>query len=187
MGEAIDIGAAQQAGAARKSETDSTHHDMHCPKCKNENTQSIELIIKAGTQNISTTTSTAGVGVSLSGGIGIGGASSSTKGQSVSELAKELPTKFHPAHGESDWFFVLPLIASGLPGLYFESWWVFGIIFIALLIYLVPRKLIPAQKRDKQRLELYQRWITKGFFCHRCGNTFIPGSNEVYVPIESKT
>lgn len=180
------------------------HHDMHCPKCKNENTQAIDLLIKANTQNISTTTSTAGVGVSLSGDVSIGGASSTTKGQSVSELAKELSTKFNPKKfsiGET--FGVILLLVSLLPTYLIHTllniriqvlwWWCIPITFIGICIFLYKtsswfnkwlEEIKVNKEKNKQGLELWKRWTTQGYFCHRCGHTFIPGSDEIFRPVE---
>lgn len=181
-----------------------THHDMQCPKCKNENTQAIDLLIKANTQNISTTTSTAGVGVSLSGDVSIGGASSSTKGQSVSELAKELSTKFNPKKfsiGET--FGVILLLISLLPTYLIHTllniriqvlwWWTIPITFLGLCIFLYKtsswfnnwlEEIKVNKEKNKLGLELWKRWTTQGYFCHRCGHTFIPGSDEAFKAIE---
>jgi hypothetical protein len=205
MGEVIDNATTEGGVSTENSRMDATHHDMHCPKCKNENTQSIELIVKAGTQNISLTTSTAGVGVNLSGDVSIGGASSTTKGQSVSELAKELSTKFSPKRFNSagsliGWILfasLLPLIVwAQIRGIKFGDfislvmapyWWIVPIVFV-VLIFMNRERLVKWSQEDKDKnkrgLELWTRWNGSGFFCHRCGHAFIPGSDEVYKPVE---
>lgn len=199
MGVTIENAASQQSA----STTDQTYSEQNCPKCKHENTQSVELIIKAGTHNITTTTSTVGVGVSSSGSVGMLSASSTTKGQSVSDLAKELSAKFAFTQSNSaGWMIIAMLvmciglsyfIVSLLSALVAKGVWVVVVpgvaMFVALLTVTYPRffkSRIEREKADNKRgLELWQRWTTKGFFCHRCGHTFIPGSDEVYKPIES--
>jgi hypothetical protein len=175
---------------------------MNCPKCKNANTQYIELIIKAGTHTIKTTTSTSGVVVSSSGSVGHVSASSSTTGQAVSELAKELSMKFAPTQSNTAGWLIIGILVASLVLTYFlvslmsstlgKNPWAIGIpgvvLFVAVLTFAYPRFLkvmIEKEKSNNKRsLELWQRWSTKGCFCHTCGHTFIPGSDEVFKAVE---
>lgn len=185
---------------------DSTHHEVHCPKCKTENTQSIDVLVKANTQVMSMTTSTMGVGVGSSGGVGIGAGSSTTTGGSASMLAMELGKQY--AYSEESnttgkvivAMLVLSMIVSydlvsRFPSLFSKSIWVIAITGVSMFVALMTltysfflKSLMEKDKaKNKKRLEqreTRERWITKGFFCHRCGHTFIPGSDEIYKPIE---
>ena len=127
---------------------------MKCPTCESDNTQRLEVAYQFGTQDISTQSNTAGVGLGMRGGLGIGGAVTSTKGQSQSILAQNAAP---PARKSYKW----PLIIF-LSG--FATYGVGCLIggYFCYQNYLYNNETLP---------ELYQHW-TKGWMCHKCGNTY---------------
>ena len=162
----------------------SEKNEYHCSKCSSENTQNIGLLISSGTHNVDTETSSSGVGVSAGGRVGVGSSSSYTSGTVVSQLALKFkePTSFEAQ---------LQTFASGasaiiaiIVGLKFSSFWIgLGAFFgIALALMFVLGKLFKSLvDKSNEKKSTWEKWRDNGYFCHRCGHAFIPGSSEAYV------
>lgn len=140
---------------------------MQCPNCNSENTQRLEVIYNAGTQEINTHSATAGG--AHGGAFGIGGAVTKTSGQSQSLLAKQVAP---PAKKSYKW----PIIAIlfGFFAFYSNSHNnLMGGLIIGLLLggpgaYLCFSNF---QYNSNKWPSLYQHWF-ESWMCSKCGSVY---------------
>lgn len=172
--------------------------DMSCPKCQSENTQKISLIIEQGTVETEGQSSTVGSAISSDGTYASGSARTTINTSSQSVLAKKLETEINdyrqmvggsPIMGAYVLltFIGVPIfiyIGFKVSSFFYSSWagWGAGIaLFIAssVLIDTLDKKgWFAPDEKTKIWWDRLDRWGENGCYCHRCGNKFIPGSDE---------
>lgn len=136
---------------------------MHCPGCKSDQTQRLQVIYEGGTQDIDTTSSSVGIGVA--GGAGLGSATTRTRGQSQSLLAQRVsPPQKKPFKGA-----VITAIAGAVGLLIGGGTMTFiGFALIAIGIFLGYQA---SQYNNTEWPPLHQNWL-ENWYCNKCGTVF---------------
>lgn len=138
---------------------------MHCESCNSENTQRLEVVFENGTQNINTKSHTFGTSLFNPLG-GLFGASTSTKGTSMSSAAK----KAAPPTAKNLGRLILVIVIAVIV-LFNASTIMVGIIAIAAIAgagfwvyknFMYNKKTFPP---------LYDIWLDS-WICNKCGSTF---------------
>ncbi len=166
------------------SSENNTSGQLLCTKCNSDNTQNIGLLISAGTKHVQSETSSSGIGIGLTGRVGFGSSTSNTSSVVVSELA----SKFKEPESFSNKLQVVAsscgAIAGLIAGFNFHSFWTgVGVLFaIGIGLNLVLNQLLKSVvNSNEDKLKNWKKWSDTGYFCHRCGHAFMPGSDESYV------
>lgn len=172
--------------------------DMSCPKCQSENTQKISLIIEQGTVETEGQSNTFGSAIGSDGSYASGSSTTTINTSSQSQLAKKLETEideYRKKVGGSPIMGAYVLLTFiGVPAFIYAGYkaasffhatwigWCVGIsLFIvgAVLIDTLDKKgWFAPDEKTKVWWDRLDRWGEAGCYCHRCGNKFIPGSNE---------
>jgi len=165
-----------------------------CPNCQSSQTQKVSAVYENGTGR----TSSSGVGVAFIGdgfGLGVGGSSGVSQTHLASKLsppAKLLSSNpFDRSTDDASFFcfvgigiFSMMIMGSlTLLGMCGADGILGSMIFLALScggMYFCCTKLNKRQKtiqaHNKQVDILIDEW-QKQWYCHRCGNVFVPGNN----------
>lgn len=171
---------------------------MSCPKCQSENTQKISLIIEQGTIEMEGQAKTYGAAIGSDGSYASGSSTSTISSTSQSQVAKKLETEISEYQskvgGSPVMGFHFLLFFVGLPLIiyigfkaasFFNSTWAgWGIgisIFLGattLIQHLDDIGKFAPDEKTKEWWNRLERWGKNGCYCHRCGNKFIPGSDE---------
>lgn len=162
-----------------------------CPKCQSEDVQKMSAIVSAGTSTIDTESSSSGVAIGY-GGASVGGGSTTTTGQSQTHLAKQFSEEVFKDEEGGKLLLGLGLIAAIFIGIWVSSSAhskFFGFIcgaaifggaiafsrFLDKTVYKSDNEEISARQKKRPA------WRESGYYCNRCTNKFIPGSNEEYI------
>lgn len=159
-------------------------NQLLCAKCNSDNTQNISLLISAGTKHVQSETSSSGVAISLSGRVGYGSSTSHTSSVVVSELASKFKEPDSFANKLQVFSSSCGAIAGLIAGFKYHSFWTgAGVLFaVGISLNLALNQLLKsAVSKNEEKLKNWKKWSDTGYFCHRCGHAFIPGSNEAYV------
>lgn len=162
--------------------------ELACPKCQSEDTQKISVIIEHGTTEIETETRSTGVGFGSRGSVGFGVGKSSTSGVAQTTLAKKFSEELNtPASILQGIIGAILLVASIYVGIkvggFFSSsfiGWSSGIVLFLAAAYFASTTILKPSDAAIALEKRKELWKESGCYCNRCGNPFIPGSNEVY-------
>lgn len=133
---------------------------LSCPKCRSDQVQSIEVIVTSGTSVNNGTF--VGVGTD-------GPAFATSSGVSQTSLA----SRFSKPRGPS-WFLTVWLSL----GLVICAYLLLSvnkfapILPLAVMAFFIRQDVIKS-KEYKAQLLVWERLYNHGFFCHKCGNTFL--------------
>lgn len=171
---------------------------INCPKCQSDQVQSVKVIIEGGTSKSTGQWSGYVAGGGSSGTVGSGYASGTTYNTAKTELAQSLENYIFSGGPKSPgwgirFFFYLILIL-------FCSVVVYGIValyltrknellatvamfafFVLAIIYWIKglRNLLKKRKIYSRNLTSFNERTSnayrKMFYCHKCGNRFLPG------------
>ena len=161
-------------------ESNTVNNPLSCPKCGSEHTQNISIIYESGTSDISSTSLHAG-GFASNGKFVPGLGTSIDSGTQQTSLAKRLS----PPEKQS----VFPVLGCGclisIVLAFIGSFAIVamlkmddgGIPFLIILTILAICVISMAVKNNKFNTEewptLHEKW-SKQYFCHKCGNIFLP-------------
>lgn len=172
--------------------------ELACPKCQSENTQKISLIIEQGTIETEGQSNTFGSAIGSDGSYASGSSRTIINTSSQSQIAKKLEAEideYRKKVGGSPIMgaYVL-LLFIGIPlfiyagykaNSFFYSTWIGWAVGIALFITstvlidsLDNKGWFAPDEKTKIWWDRLDRWGSNGCYCHRCGNKFIPGSDE---------
>lgn len=160
--------------------------ELACPKCQSEDTQKISVIVEQGTTEIETETRGSAVGFGSGAGVGFG--KSSTSGVAQTTLAKKFSEELtSPASIMQGIIGAILLVGSIYVGAkvggYFHSsfaGWTSGVLLFLSAAYFTSVTILKPSAAAHELDMRKQNWMKTGYYCNRCGNPFIPGSNEVY-------
>ena len=139
---------------------------IQCPKCGSEHVQKVSVIVQSGTSfNNGVVT---GVGI----GDGVGAGFGTTSGISKTNLAAKFSMPEKPRWGLTLWF------SLGVIWLTFGTPPITPFRYAAIAAWIILGYFVRKDfKEMKQHREYYKKWeplYQHGFFCHRCGNSYIP-------------
>ena len=170
--------------------------DYACPKCQNEHVQKISVIVSSGTTDITTQSSSSGVAIGV-GGAAVGGGTTTTSGTAQTQLAKQFSEEVFKDEEVTHYIIGLGLIVSIVGGFVAGTSFNLHSYTVAIIIGCISCFAIctpfvlfsnfldkTIYKSDNEEIESRQKkrlmWREAGCYCNRCGNKFIPGSDEVY-------
>ena len=145
--------------------------DIRCPQCGSENSQSISVLLAAGTSHGSI--HGGGLSISQGGGLGAQSYSGATSQQTV--LARKFTMGPRPYSKLGCLLFSIFFLMSSVVML-FESLTEPGSIFLVIggvlgLIYISD---LSTLGKRQERWDARARYLREAWFCHRCGIDWIP-------------
>lgn len=173
-----------------------------CPQCDSDNTQKIVNVIEQGTTVIEEKSNSSGVAIGTGGFASVTG-STTTSGVSQTQLAQKLSGEIedysNKVGGSPVMGIYVLLTFIGVPifiyagfkaAAFFNStfagWGVGVTLFIAaatLINHLDESGWFAPDQQTKEGWERLKRWGDSGYYCHGCGQKFIPGSDERHFSI----
>jgi hypothetical protein len=149
--------------------------DAKCPNCGSDQTQSVQMMMQAGTTRGTSTTSMSGVGIGFSGGIGIGVGSASSSTFSQSDLVRKFRLPGCPHRSAA-----LPIIAAllGMASLMLWKYSLYGpalyLMAIGAILMVIFMAQGPSIKRQQEEWHKRRVYLSRAWLCHRCGQDWIP-------------
>lgn len=170
-----------------------------CPQCQSENTQKIANVIEQGTTLTEEKSTTSGIAVGSGGYASVSG-STNTSGVVQTQLAQKLSgeiEEYSKTVGGSPIMRIYALLTFvGMPifiylsfktSSFFNSsiagWATFIILFLTaagVIGHFDEKGAFAPDEQTKEGWDRLKRWDDTGYYCHGCGQRFIPGSDEVH-------